>query len=414
MTHEQALQTGLQLINEGLITDQEQIFESFKTLPSKKSKVTSKKSDELSSKASARKSQHQKVSVRKTELPKKDNWTPEVQEFFDESKGPSLGERVHKKVRVLVPEDFGIKQIFDRPKNKPFRKNWVDVEIKLIAAMLYHSDSLGDARKLLDIDEATCKDYQIRKKQSNLDVETADFTAEQNSLMEEFTLIGRQVNVVLHHMRGRLDGQDNFNKQLIGVIDIAQEEIDSAVTEKKERLEKERIEKEEKERIAREEKERQLVELALMAQAEAETREFLAAEKRLKEEAEEKKVSVEDSEKAPGSEKKQPNVKKGVLPKLKPQNTMRKKGRANVSKLVSQKPVIKPQKKQKASAAAAKVSDKPEAEENSQKVEEKKQEEAEKQSVEGEIKIDTGSKDVEVEESKKQEEEKEIVYADLN
>ena len=57
-------------------------------------------------------------------------------------------------------------------------------------------------------------------------------------------------------MRGRLDGQDNFNKQLIGVIDIAQEEIDSAVTEKKERLEKERIEKEEKERIAREEKER--------------------------------------------------------------------------------------------------------------------------------------------------------------
>ena len=119
-------------------------------------------------------------------------------------------------------------------------------------------------------------------------------------------------------MRGRLDGQDNFNKQLIGVIDIAQEEIDSAVTEKKERLEKERIEKEEKERIAREEKERQLVELALMAQAEAETREFLAAEKRLKEEAEEKKVSVEDSEKAPGSEKKQPNVKKGVLPKLKP------------------------------------------------------------------------------------------------
>ena len=57
--------------------------------------------------------------------------------------------------------------------------------------MLYHSDSLGDARKLLDIEDATCKDYQIRKKQSDLDVETADFTAEQNSLMEEFTLIGR-------------------------------------------------------------------------------------------------------------------------------------------------------------------------------------------------------------------------------
>ena len=113
--------------------------------------------------------------------------------------------------------------------------------------------------------------------------------------MDEFTLIGRQLNVVLLHMRNRLDGQGTFINSIKDTIAIAQRLIDEAIVEKTER--------EEKQRIEREEKERQRKELALMAQAERETRAFLVYEKQMKMLEEAKSAASEKESTAASSSK---------------------------------------------------------------------------------------------------------------
>ena len=97
-------------------------------------------------------------------------------------------------------------------------------------------------------------------------------------------------------------------------------------------------------------------EIALMAQAEREMREFLAAEKRQKEE-EEQRLLEESKSTAASSDTKSSQLgapaKKAPAPKLKTQNTIRSRGRANVSRLATIKPQAKPKKKPKQDAAAA-------------------------------------------------------------
>lgn len=123
-----------------------------------------------------------------------------------------------------------------RPKNIPYRQTWQEVEVNLIGAMLYHSDSLVDAKKLLGIEDKVCLNYAAQKKLGG-DVDP-NLNNEQSQLMEEFTLIGRQLNVVLLHMRNRLDGQGTFINQIKETIAIAQRLIDEAIVEKNEREEK--------------------------------------------------------------------------------------------------------------------------------------------------------------------------------
>ena len=54
-----------------------------------------------------------------------------------------------------------IRNLFFVPSNKPYLQAWREVEIGLVGAMLYHSDSLADAKKLLQIDDKVCKDYEL-------------------------------------------------------------------------------------------------------------------------------------------------------------------------------------------------------------------------------------------------------------
>ena len=68
----------------------------------------------------------------------------------------------------------------------------------MIAAMLYHSDSLGDIKKFLDLD------YKNGTAFENQD------DKEQAFLKEQFSMIGRQLNVVLSWMLKRLAGQNKF------------------------------------------------------------------------------------------------------------------------------------------------------------------------------------------------------------
>ena len=134
---------------------------------------------------------------------------------------------------------------------------------------------MGDVKKLLAIDDQICRNYAISK-QINLisDLSSAadvHHNTEQNQLMEQFTMIGRQVNIVLEHMRNRLDGQAEFIELVNETVEIAQQLLDEAIADKKI--------KEEKLRLEREERDRQMKELALMDCEEQLMRNFMAAEK---------------------------------------------------------------------------------------------------------------------------------------
>ena len=90
-----------------------------------------------------------------------------------------------------------------------------------------------------------------------------------------------------------------------------------------------------------------------MVKEEALMREFLATERKQKEELE--KASETQSSTAASSDKKdlQKDNKKPAAPKLKTANTMRSRGRANVQRIAPAKPLPKPQKKKPKQAAAA-------------------------------------------------------------
>ena len=51
--------------------------------------------------------------------------------------------------------------------------------------------------------------------------------------MEQFTLIGRQLNIVLEHMRNRLDGQKSFIEVTRDTVEIAQSQISQAMADKR-------------------------------------------------------------------------------------------------------------------------------------------------------------------------------------
>jgi len=56
-----------------------------------------------------------------------------------------------------------IKTMFMLPSNKPYRSAWREVEVSLVGAMLYHSDSIAEAKKLLTIDDKVCLDYASKQ-----------------------------------------------------------------------------------------------------------------------------------------------------------------------------------------------------------------------------------------------------------
>jgi len=85
-----------------------------------------------------------------------------------------------------------------------FKEKWLEVEKYLIVAILYHSESLSDVQKYLDT-------------RSNSDPH--DETVLQ--LNEEFSLIAKQVNVVLTWMLGRLQGESEFQIIINELLDQA-------------------------------------------------------------------------------------------------------------------------------------------------------------------------------------------------
>ena len=112
-----------------------------------------------------------------------------------------------------------------------FKEKWLEVEKYLIVAILYHSESLSDVQKYLDT-------------RSNSDPH--DETVLQ--LNEEFSLIAKQVNVVLTWMLGRLQGESEFQI-------IINELLDQATTVITQRN-------------------KEIMENKMMAKAEAETRQY--------------------------------------------------------------------------------------------------------------------------------------------
>ena len=104
---------------------------------------------------------------------------------------------------------------------RPFIPLWQSVERLLIAAMLYHSDSVSDIKKFLDFDP-----YQD------------DPGKEQVFLKEQFTTIGGQLNVVIRWMTGRLTGAQELRNIVESVFEKAQAVIDAEYTAK---IEKDRL-----------------------------------------------------------------------------------------------------------------------------------------------------------------------------
>lgn len=157
--------------------------------------------------------------------PNKDCWAGEIRELVAnfETEGETL-DKVLKKIRRRNFKYYEIayESIRLRPSFKPYLPLWQSVERLLIAAMVYHSDSVSDIRKFLDFDD-----------QAGTDV-----TKEQMFLKEQFQTIGRQLNVVLRWMLERLQGQKDLNEVAEKIVEIAQQHIDAAVREK-ERLEQE-------------------------------------------------------------------------------------------------------------------------------------------------------------------------------
>ena len=96
--------------------------------------------------------------------PRKEVWTEEVVEFFnkDDQKSAIADQVLTKLRRCLVPDNITIRGLFMVPANKTFKKTWEEVESVLIGAMLYHSDSLSDAKKFLAIEDDICNSYAQR------------------------------------------------------------------------------------------------------------------------------------------------------------------------------------------------------------------------------------------------------------
>ena len=170
-------------------------------------------------------------------------WTQEVRALFAAEEGQdSVIARVLTKVRrCCVAEAYALGQNFMRPATRPHRGKWREVEQHAIAAMLYHSDSTSDCKRFLDVPEEVCE--AVRGGGG------CEPTAEQRQLVEEFTLLGRQVNLLLAWMLSRLDGQKAFNLAIEDTVATAQRLIDAKVAEK----EVERKEAEERAQMAAEE-----------------------------------------------------------------------------------------------------------------------------------------------------------------
>jgi len=92
------------------------------------------------------------------------------------------------------------------PSFKVHLQKWHEVERILVLAMLYHSDSISDCAKFLEI----------------ADVSTdAEHSNEEQSLIQEFTMIGKQVNIILMWMLNRLSGQKEFNNIIDDILGTA-------------------------------------------------------------------------------------------------------------------------------------------------------------------------------------------------
>jgi len=162
MTHEQALNEGTMLVTDSAVKKQELIFESLRQIPPEATPL--ERPDSIL--CAPLKSQRSVEATKRHFKPRQEVWSTEVKEFFEKStQQQSLADQVLDKVRLLRPELVPIKSIFNRASNKPHRQLWREVETSLIGALLYHSDSMADAKKLLAIDNNVCVEFAKRKQQ---------------------------------------------------------------------------------------------------------------------------------------------------------------------------------------------------------------------------------------------------------
>jgi len=146
----------------------------------------------------------------------------------------------------IGPYSFGYTSIWIRQTAKPFEALWKKAQQTFVAAVLYHSNMIGDCEAFVAVPDKRVKEIAGRLADSvpeKLDAE--------EKVVYEFMLIRKKIDDLLTWMKHRLQGQTYFNDALMSTLRIAKECLDKAV-----------------------DKHRQEEELKLMREAELETVEF--------------------------------------------------------------------------------------------------------------------------------------------
>ena len=94
-----------------------------------------------------------KIEVQPEFEPLTEHWTPEVTKLLEDSK--TLEELITK-IRELVPYTMAYKNEKRRPNfKKELQDEWAKLEQIVIVAMLYHSNSIDEAKRFLNKPSST-------------------------------------------------------------------------------------------------------------------------------------------------------------------------------------------------------------------------------------------------------------------
>lgn len=228
-------------------------------------------------------------------MPSEDHWSLEVKEAI---KDEAFQTQLLTRLRKLIPYKITYQNEKLRANfKKEYQVEWTKVEQLLTLVMLYHSNTLEEARRQLNATQES---------------ETA-------ALEEKLKLMGVQVNDVLSWMQSRLQGEIEFQIMLTDILEESQAQVNKAV----ERIEARRREEETKAK----EEEKQAAEVAKPAEVK-------------------KQATVVSSEKAVKKSKRK-NVKK-TAPVPKAADLVKMKKEMDKKKLTSKEPTQEAPKKEEA------------------------------------------------------------------
>ncbi|CDW79829.1 hect domain and rcc1-like domain-containing protein [Stylonychia lemnae] len=133
-------------------------------------------------------------------------------ELYDLLKDQQTLDLLNKKIRELVPYAITYQNERKRPNfKKQYQDEWQKLEQQIVVAMLYHSNSIDEAKQFIGAN------------------------ADSNEQMEQkYKLIGSQVNDILSWMQSRLQGEQDFQSMVKDTIEQSQNYITKVIAKKKE------------------------------------------------------------------------------------------------------------------------------------------------------------------------------------